>query len=79
MNLSEIYHILEGGGKIRIGESTYHLEKDDSIFGPTKSKQFIENLRHSNLKFLFIVKIAWKEDGNILLEIMSQSKKGNYF
>ena len=68
MKSSEIYYILEGSGKIRINEESFHIEKDDSIYVPSNSIQFIENTGLINLRFLCIVEPAWKADDEILLE-----------
>ena len=68
MSSSEIYYILEGSGKLKINDDTYHLEKDDSVYVPPNSKQFIENTGSINLRFLCIVEPAWKADDEILLE-----------
>ena len=53
---------------IKINEDTYQLEKDDSVYVPPNSKQFIENTGSINLRFLCIVEPAWKADNEILLE-----------
>ncbi len=68
MSSSEIYYILEGSGNLKINEDTYQLEKDDSVYVPPNSKQFIENIGSINLRFLCIVEPAWKADDEILLE-----------
>ncbi len=68
MSSSEIYYILEGSGNLKINEDAYHLEKDDSVYVPPNSKQFIENTGSVNLRFLCIVEPAWKADDEILLE-----------
>ena len=65
---SEIYYILEGIGNITINEDTHQIKKDDSVYVPSNSKQFIENTGSINLKFLCIVEPAWKADDEILLE-----------
>ncbi len=65
---SEIYYVLEGSGDLKINEDTYQLEKDDSVYVPPNSKQFIENTGSINLRFLCIVEPAWKTDDEILLE-----------
>ena len=65
---SEIYYILEGSGMLKINEETYQLEKDDSVYVPPNSKQFIENIGAINLRFLCIVEPAWEADNEILLE-----------
>ena len=65
---SEIYYILEGCGNIIINEDTHQAKKDDSVYVPPNSKQFIENSGSEDLKFLCIVEPAWKADDEILLE-----------
>ena len=65
---SEIYYILEGSGDLKIDEDTHNIEKDDSVYVPPNSKQFIENTGSINLKFLCIVEPAWKVEDEILLE-----------
>ena len=65
---SEIYYILEGNGSLKINDKTYKLEKDDSVYVPANSKQFIKNTGTDDLRFLCIVEPAWKADDEILLE-----------
>ena len=68
MKSSEIYYILEGSGEILIDDESFHVEKDDSVYVPPNSKQFIKNSGSGNLRFLCIVEPAWKADDEILLE-----------
>lgn len=65
---SEIYYILEGNGNLMINEDSHNLEKDDSVYVPPNSKQFIENIGSNNLRFLCIVEPAWKADDETILE-----------
>jgi mannose-6-phosphate isomerase-like protein (cupin superfamily) len=65
---SEIYYILEGSGNLKIEDDIHHLEKNDSVYIPPNSKQFIENTGKGNLKFLCIVEPAWKADAESMLE-----------
>ena len=65
---SEIYYILEGNGNLNVDGDIHHLEKDDSAYVPSNSKQFIENTGEGNLRFLCIVEPAWKANDEILLE-----------
>ena len=65
---SEIYYILEGHGKLKVQGKTFNLEKDDSVFVPSNSEQFIENTGTNDLKFLCIVDPAWQAKDEILLE-----------
>ena len=65
---SEIYYVLEGNGEIYVDENIYHLGKNDSVYVPPNSKQFIENKGKVDLRFLCIVEPAWKVEDEILLE-----------
>ncbi|MGY5148259.1 MAG: cupin domain-containing protein [Candidatus Nitrosopumilus sp. bin_7KS] len=68
MSSTEIFYILEGSGVLHVNDEIYNLEKNDSVYVPPNSKQFIENVGTSDLKFLCIVEPAWKADDEILLE-----------
>ncbi len=68
MKSSEIYYVLEGSGILHINDELHHLEKDDSVYVPPNSKQFIENVGADDLKFLCIVEPAWKTSDEVLLE-----------
>ena len=68
MSSSEVYYILEGSGDIMINEDTHHIQKDDSVYVPPNSRQFIENTGSDSLIFLCIVEPAWKAADEIVLE-----------
>ena len=65
---SEIYYILEGDAVLRINKESHRLKKDDSIYVPPMSEQYIENTGLTNLRFLCIVEPAWKPEDEIILE-----------
>jgi len=65
---SEIYYILEGEAILTIDNETYQLKKDDSIYVPPSSKQYIENAGKLDLRFLCIVEPAWKPEDETILE-----------
>ena len=65
---SETYYILEGQGKIFIGEEEANLQKGDLVFVPAKKEQFIQNIGSTELVFLVIVSPPWTEEGEIILE-----------
>ena len=65
---SEVYYILEGHGKLKMQDKTFNLEKDDSVFVPSNSEQFIENTGTNDLKFLCIVDPAWQAKDEVILE-----------
>ena len=64
---SEVYYILEGHGKLKMQDKTFNLEKDDSVFVPSNSEQFIENTGANDLKFLCIVDPAWQAKDETML------------
>jgi len=65
---SEIYYILEGEGTLKVNDESFHLQKDDSFFVPSNSKQFIKNTGVKDLRFLCIVEPAWKIEDETILE-----------
>ena len=65
---SEIYYILEGDGILRINEKSFKVKKDDSVYVPPMSEQFIENSGIGDLRFLCIVEPEWKSENEIILE-----------
>ena len=65
---SEIYYILEGTGIMMINDELFSVKKDDSVFVPPMSEQFIENIGTSDLRFLCIVDPSWKTEDEIILE-----------
>ncbi len=65
---SEIYYILEGMGKLTVGNETFSVKKDDSVYVPPLTIQSIENTGKTDLKFLCVVDPAWKAEDEIILE-----------
>ena len=65
---SEIYYILEGTGVMMINGESFTVGRDDSIYVPPMSEQFIENTGEVDLRFLCIVDPAWKTEDEIILE-----------
>jgi mannose-6-phosphate isomerase-like protein (cupin superfamily) len=65
---SEIYYILQGDAVLTIDGQSHQLKKDDSVYVPPMSEQFIENTGLINLQFLCIVEPAWKPEDEFILE-----------
>ena len=65
---SEVYYILEGEGVLKIGKESFKVKKDDSVFVPPKSDQFIENHGKTDLRFLCIVDPSWQKKDEEILE-----------
>ena len=62
MKTSEVYYILDGEGILHIDDDKLNISKDQAIYIPPNSKQYIANSGASALKFLCIVDPAWKKD-----------------
>ena len=65
MKTSEIYYILQGRGTMHIDEELTEISKNESVFVPPMSKQFIENNGEIDLIALCIVDPAWKQEDEI--------------
>ena len=65
MKTSEIYYILEGKGIFHIDEEQRKVKKNDAIFVPPNSKQFLENSGEMDLVTLCIVDPAWRQEDEI--------------
>lgn len=59
---SEIYFILEGEGVMHIDNESATVYRDQAIFIPPLSWQYIQNIGTSDLKFLCIVYPSWSEN-----------------
>lgn len=65
---SEVYYVLEGEGILTINDEKIRIQKDDSVYVPPHSEQFVENTGSGDLKFLCIVDPAWKARDETVLE-----------
>ena len=65
MKTSEIYYILQGKGIMHVEEEQKQVVKDETIFVPPNSRQFLENNGDRDLVTLCIVDPAWKKDDEI--------------
>ena len=68
MKTSEVYYILEGEGVLHIDDNSLNVSKDQAIYIPPNSKQYIENIGKNDLKFLCISDPAWKKEDEEILE-----------
>jgi mannose-6-phosphate isomerase-like protein (cupin superfamily) len=70
---SEVYYILEGRGRMHIGDEAAEISQGQAVYIPPLAAQFIENVGESDLAFLCIVDPAWKaEEEEILPEGSSE-------
>jgi mannose-6-phosphate isomerase-like protein (cupin superfamily) len=62
LEATELYHILQGCGKMYVDEDTAIVEMGDTIYIPAYSWQRIENMGLAPLIFLCIVDPAWRPE-----------------
>ena len=66
MKTSEIFYILQGSGIMHVGTEQKDITKNETIFVPPMSKQFIENNGEIDLIALCIVDPAWKQEDEVV-------------
>ncbi len=62
LKTSEVYYLLEGEGKMMIGEESADVHSGQAIYIPPSTKQCIQNTGTTDLKFLCIVDPAWRKE-----------------
>jgi len=67
LEASEVYYIIKGSGIIHTNNEERKVNKNDTIYIPPNSIQFIENNGEENLEFLCIVDPAWTPDAEKIL------------
>jgi mannose-6-phosphate isomerase-like protein (cupin superfamily) len=61
LKTSEVYYILEGRGRMHVGQETADVSAGNAIDIPPNALQHIVNTGTADLKFLCIVDPAWKQ------------------
>ena len=59
---SEVYYVITGQGLMRIGQESFEVGPDCTIYIPPNAVQYIENTGSTDLKFLCIVDPAWHQE-----------------
>lgn len=67
MKTSEVYFILQGKGRMYIGDEAEEVGQYDTIDIPSGAEQYIKNIGDSDLEFLCIVDPAWRKEDEVLL------------
>lgn len=67
-NSVEFYYILEGRGLMHINDEFAEVHPGQVVYIPSDSKQWIENIGNSDLKFLCIVQPPWRQEDEELCE-----------
>ncbi len=64
---AEVYYILEGRGRMSVGDETAEVGPGQAVYIPPQAVQSIEALGPSDLAFLCIVDPAWTAEGEEIL------------
>jgi mannose-6-phosphate isomerase-like protein (cupin superfamily) len=67
LKTSEVYYILEGEGVMHIGNESFQVSKNQLVYIPPNSKQYITNSGAIDLKFICIVDPAWNVKDEMIL------------
>ena len=65
---SEVYFILNGKGKVTLGEKEFVIGKGDCIYVAPNMPQSVSNTGGSKLEFICIVSPPWTEEGEEIIE-----------
>ncbi|MHA1124675.1 MAG: cupin domain-containing protein [Candidatus Heimdallarchaeota archaeon] len=68
MEMTEMYYILEGEGKLTVNKDNYELAEDMYIKVPPDSIQQLENTGKINLRFLCIVTPPYDPENELILD-----------
>jgi mannose-6-phosphate isomerase-like protein (cupin superfamily) len=60
LETTEAYYILQGRGRMHIGDESAEVSVASAVYIPPRSVQFIENTGDGDLVFLCIVDPAWR-------------------
>ena len=64
---TEVYTILEGRGRMHIGDETRDVQAGDSVVIPPTSSQWIENTGEGVLRFTALVSPPWRAEDDVRL------------
>jgi mannose-6-phosphate isomerase-like protein (cupin superfamily) len=64
---SEVYYILAGRGRMRVGDESAEVGPGQAVYIPPRAVQSIEALGPDDLAFLCVVDPAWTAEGEEIL------------
>jgi mannose-6-phosphate isomerase-like protein (cupin superfamily) len=73
---SEVYYVLQGHGRINIGNESRVVRAGQLVYVPPGATQFVENGGSSDLVFLCIVDPAWSADDEAV-DGLPPAREGN--
>lgn len=67
LKYSEVYYILEGSGRVFVGNEQKVIKKGDLVHIPPNAEQYIENIGTDDLVFICIVSPPWEPECEVIL------------
>lgn len=64
---AEVYYLLQGIGRMHIGEQEREVQAGDVIYIPPRQPQWIDNIGANNLVFAAIVSPPWHAEDDVRL------------
>ena len=64
---SEVYYILQGIGRMHVGNETQEVQVGDAIYIPKETEQWIENIGENVLVFAALVSPPWRAEDDVRL------------
>lgn len=65
---SEVYYVLDGRGRMHVGEDVQDLVTGDAVLIPAGAVQWIENTAAETLRFVAIVSPPWRAEDDERLD-----------
>ncbi|MGH7494896.1 MAG: cupin domain-containing protein [bacterium] len=64
---TEVYYLIQGIGRMHIGEEVREVQIGDAIYIPPDQPQWIENIGENNLVFAAMVSPPWRAEDDMRL------------
>jgi len=68
LTTTEVYYLLQGQGRMHIGEEAKEVTAGSAVYIPPRSVQWIENTGTADLIFLCLVDPAWRPDDEEIID-----------
>ncbi len=62
---AEVYYIMQGIGRMHLGEEAREVQTGDAIYIPAEQAQWIDNIGANNLVFAAIVSPPWRDEDDV--------------
>ncbi len=74
LKTTEVYYVLQGQGRMHIGEEARKVTAESAIYIPPHAVQWIENTGKVDLIFLCIVDPAWRREDEEIVDEASRCR-----